>query len=92
MGWVVKKRVRTTVSLPGELLEDVDRAVREGWARSRNELLGVALRREISAMERARIDEAFGPMAEDPAYGEEAETVAEEFDAASWEALRSVED
>jgi len=43
-------------------------------------------------MERARIDEAFGPMAEDPAYRDEAETVAEEFDVASWEALRSVED
>ncbi len=43
-------------------------------------------------MERARIDEAFGLMAEDPVYRDEAETVAEEFDTASWEALRSVED
>ncbi len=86
------KKVRTTVALPEELLEDVDRAVREGWARSRNELLSVALRREISAMERARIDEAFGLMAEDPVYRDEAETVAEEFDTTSWEALRSVED
>lgn len=31
-------------------------------------------------------------MAEDPAYRAEAETVVEEFDAASWEAPRSVED
>lgn len=88
----MERRVRTTVALPEGLLEDVDRAVREGRARSRNELLSVALRREISAMERARIDEAFGFMAEDPAYGGEAEKIAEEFEAASWEALRSVED
>ncbi|CAN5531894.1 MAG: ribbon-helix-helix protein, CopG family [Rubrobacter sp.] len=88
----MEKKVRTTVALPEELLKGMDRAVREGRARSRNELLSIALRREISAMERARIDEAFGPMAEDPAYRDEAETVAEEFDVASWEALRSVED
>lgn len=88
----MEEKVRTTVALPRELLESVDRAVREGRARSRNELLGAALRHEISAMERARIDEAFGLMAGDPAYRDEAEKVAEEFDAASWEALRSVED
>lgn len=86
------RKVRTTVALPEDLLEDADRAVREGRARSRNELLSVALRREISAMERARIDEAFGPMAEDPAYREEAEAVVGEFEAASWEALRSAKD
>ena len=88
----MQEKVRTTVALPKELLEDVDRAVREGRARSRNELLGAALRREISAMERARIDEAFGQMAQDPAYGKEAETIAEGFEGASWEALRSVKD
>lgn len=88
----MERKVRTTVALPQGLLEDVDRAVREGRARSRNELLSVALKREISAMERARIDEASGFMAEDPAYGEEAEKIAEEFEAASREALRSVKD
>ena len=88
----MERKVRTTVSLPEELLEDMDRAVREGRARSRNELLSVALRREISAMERARIDEAFGFMAEDPSYGREAEAIAEEFEGASREALRSVQD
>ena len=88
----MSKRVRTTVSLPGELLESVDRAVREGWAKSRNEFLSGALEREFEAMERTRIDKAFGLMADDPLYQEEAESVTEEFDAASWESLRSVEE
>ncbi len=86
------KRVRTTVALPEELLASIDRAVREGWAKSRNEFLGGALERELEAIERTRIDRAFGLMAEDPLYREEAESIAEGFDVASWEALRSVEE
>ena len=85
------KNVRTTVALPEELLEAVDRAVRQGKARSRNEFLSVALRHELAALERARIDEAFGFMAEDPFYNTEAEELADEFDRASWEALRAAE-
>lgn len=85
-------RVRTTVALPQELLEAVDRAVRDGWARSRNEFLSGALEREFEVIERSRIDEAFKLMSEDPLYREEAESISDEFDAASWEALRSVEE
>ncbi len=85
------KNVRTTVALPEELLEAVDRAVREGKARSRNEFLSVALRHELAALERARIDEAFGFMAEDPLYRTETEELNDEFDRASWEALRIAE-
>ncbi len=86
------RRVRTTVALSEELLASIDRAVREGWAKSRNEFLSGALERELDAMERTRIDKAFGLMAEDPLYRGEAEYIAEEFDVASWEALRSVEE
>ncbi len=86
------KNVRTTVALPAKLLEATDRAVREGKARSRNEFLSMALRRELDALERARIDEAFGHMSEDPLYKAEAEELAEELDGASWEALRSTEE
>ncbi len=86
------KNIRTTVALPAELLEATDRAVREGKARSRNEFLSMALRRELQRLERARIDEAFGRMAEDPLYKAEAEELSEEFDGASWEALRATEE
>ena len=53
------RTVRTTVTLPANLLEAMDRAVREGNARSRNELITIALRRELAAQERAAIDAAF---------------------------------
>ena len=45
------KSIRTIVALPEELLEAVARVVREGKARSRNEFLGRALRRELAALE-----------------------------------------
>ena len=86
------KAVRTTVALPAELLEATDRAVREGKARSRNEFLSMALRRELDALERTRIDDAFGHMSEDHLYKAEAVELAEEFDGSSWEALRSAEE
>ena len=77
------KNIRTTVALPAELLEATDRAVREGKARSRNEFLSMALRRELAVLERARIDEAFGRMAKEPLYKAKAESLSEEFDGAS---------
>lgn len=81
--------VRTTVVLPAELLAAADRAVREGKARSRNELLASALRRELAGRRRAEIDAAFAAMAEDAEYL--AEALAEEFAVADWEALRAGE-
>ena len=87
----MNKSVRTTVALPEELLEAVDKAIREGKARSRNEFLSRALRRELAVLERACIDEAFEFMAEDPLYRSEAEELADEFDQASWEVLQTAE-
>ena len=52
----------------------------------------MALRRELEVLERARIDEAFGRMAEDPLYKAEAEALSEEFDGASWEVLQATEE
>ena len=46
---MVLRTVRTTFTLPADLLEAMDRAVREGNARSRNELITTALRRELAA-------------------------------------------
>ncbi len=80
--------VRTTLALPADLLAAVDRAVREGRARSRNELVAVALARELAAQERAELDAAFAGMAEDSEYQAEARAVAAEFAPADWEALR----
>jgi metal-responsive CopG/Arc/MetJ family transcriptional regulator len=86
------RTVRTTFTVPADLLEAMDRAVREGNARSRNELITMALRRELAAQERAAIDAAFAAMADDPMYHAEAREVATAFAGADWEAIRLAED
>jgi Arc/MetJ-type ribon-helix-helix transcriptional regulator len=83
--------IRTTLTLPPDLLDAVDEAVRQGRARSRSELVSAALRRELAMRERAAIDEAFRAMADDAEYRAEAELIAREFAQAEWEAFQSVE-
>jgi metal-responsive CopG/Arc/MetJ family transcriptional regulator len=85
------RTVRTTVSLPTDLLDAADRAVQEGRARTRNELVVTALRREITAQERSAIDAAFADMAEDAQVQREAGAIVREFAMADWEALQLAE-
>jgi len=86
------RTVRTTLTLPADLLEAMDQAVRAGQARSRNELVTMALHREFAAQQRAAIDAAFASMADDPVYHAEARELARAFAAADWEALRLAEE
>jgi metal-responsive CopG/Arc/MetJ family transcriptional regulator len=79
--------VRTTITLPADLVDEVDRIVREGHARSRNELFLTALRHELAARERAEIDAQFEALADDKEAQAEALIIAEESAAGSWEAL-----
>lgn len=74
--------------MPAALLEAVDQAVREGKAKSRNQLVAAALRRELAALERAAIDQDFAGMADDKAYQEEALQIAKEFAISDWEAFQ----
>ena len=85
------RTVRTTITLPVDLVDAADQAVREGRARSRNDLLVTALRRELAAQERAEIDAAFAAMAGDQELQDEAIELAEESVHAGWEALRLAE-
>ena len=88
---VSARTVRTTLALPANLLEAADRAVKAGKARSRNEFVANALRRELAVQERASIDAAFAGMADDYDFQQEAIAVAEQFATADWEALRIAE-
>ena len=88
---MVSHTVRTTITLPVDLLEAADKAVRCGKARSRNDLLVAALRRELAAQERAAIDAAFAEMAHDQEYLAEASAMAEEFVVDEWKAFRDAE-
>ena len=82
------KTIRTTISLPTDLLTAADLAVRAGEARSRNELVINALRRELAAIKRAAIDAAFTGMADDKEYLEEVRIISDEFASADWEAYQ----
>ena len=85
------RTVRTTLALPADLLAAADRAVQAGKARSRNEFVANALRRELAVQERASIDAAFMGMAKDYDFQQEAIAVAEPFAMSDWEALRIAE-
>lgn len=82
-----QQTVRTTVSLPKDLLEATDQAVQAGKAKSRNELVTRALRRELAAQKRVEIDVALAEMANDVEYHAEVLQMEAEFAPAQWEAL-----
>jgi metal-responsive CopG/Arc/MetJ family transcriptional regulator len=80
--------VRTTLTIPRELLEATDKAVLEGKAKSRNDFVVQALRRELAAQKREEIDAALAEMASDPDYQAEVLKLEVEFATAQWEALQ----
>jgi metal-responsive CopG/Arc/MetJ family transcriptional regulator len=85
------RKLRTTVALSADLLEEMDARVRQGEADSRNDFLESALRNQLAASRRAAIDAEFARMASDPAYREEAVQVAKDFAEVDWEAFRAAE-
>lgn len=84
-------KVRTTISLPAELLAEADRIIKEGIVDSRNNLFTRALEKEIAAIERAKIDSALAEMAQDSEYQKEVMLMEAEFASASWEAWQTEE-
>ncbi len=85
------RTVRTTITLPAELIDAADRAVREGRASSRDELMVAALRHELAVRDRAAIDAAFAALASDEAFQKESRQLAEEGARSGWEALQASE-
>jgi metal-responsive CopG/Arc/MetJ family transcriptional regulator len=82
---------RTTIALPAALLAATDRAVSDGKAKSRNELIARAIQRELTLMRRAEIDADLAQMGKDPEYQAEVLQMEAEFAVAQWEALQTVE-
>jgi metal-responsive CopG/Arc/MetJ family transcriptional regulator len=80
--------VRTTITLPAELLEATDKAISQGKAKSRNEFVAQALLHELETLKRAEIDAALAEMAQDPEYQAQVLQIEAEFAVASWEALQ----
>jgi metal-responsive CopG/Arc/MetJ family transcriptional regulator len=82
---------RTTIALPTALLAATDRAVIDGKAKSRNELIARAIHRELVLLRRAEIDADLADMAQDAEYQAEVLQMEAEFAVAQWEALQTVE-
>ncbi|HBL13262.1 MAG TPA: CopG family transcriptional regulator [Cyanobacteria bacterium UBA11162] len=80
--------VRTTITLPAELLAATDKAVSKGKAKSRNEFVAQALLHELEALKRAEIDAALIEMAQDSEYQAQVLQMEAQFAVASWEALQ----
>ena len=80
--------VWTTLTISRELLEATDKAVLEGKAKSRNDFVAQALRRELALQKRSEVDAALAEMANDPDYQAEVLKLELEFATAQWEALQ----
>ncbi len=90
---VVKQteRVRTTITLPGDLLQRSQRFIDDGTVASRTALIEAALEHMLDELERHKIDQQFAAMADDHEYLSLNEATADEFAASDWEALQLAE-
>ena len=79
------------MTLLDHLLEAVDIAVKDGKAKSRNELIPNALGLELAALRRYEIDNAFEGMSADQQYLQEVRRLSEEFLNSDWGAFRQGE-
>ena len=87
-----KKRIRTTVDIPIELSERINKALHKKCAPSRNALLIQALQRYLEYLEQEEIDAQIAQMAADSEYQELHAKMVKEYEPAGWETLRLDED
>ena len=79
--------IRTTVTVPAELIKRSQRLIDSGTVPSRNALIVAALEHFLSELERQEIDRQFEAMAEDESYKVINQQLAEDFAESDWEAL-----
>lgn len=77
----------TTLTLPPDLLAAVDKVVREGLARNRDELVESAIRRQLADLRRSALDAKFQHMAGDLEYQSDVRQILKEFAQADRETL-----
>ena len=79
--------VRTTITVPVDLINRSQRFVDGGALPSRNALIVAAIEQFLLELERQEIDRQFEAMAEDEAYLALEQQIAEEFAESDWNAL-----
>jgi hypothetical protein len=88
-----ERKVRTTISLPEHLYEEVRSVVdtKTAPADSINGLFVSAIRAYVKLIQRKQIDAKFIGMSGDAEYQKEAGQISEEFGPSDWEALERAE-
>ena len=79
--------VRTTVTVPTDLIKRSQRFIDEGSIPSRNALIVSALEHFLKELERQEIDRQFEALAEDEPYQTMNRHLAETFAESDWKAL-----
>jgi len=77
--------IRTTLTLPVDLVNRSQHFIDSGTIPSRNALIVTALERFLLELERQEIDRQFALMAEDKSYQAMNQQVADEFAESDWE-------
>lgn len=85
------KPIRTTVTLPDDLVKRSQRLVDAGQAPSRNALIVSALEAFVDKLEQEEIDRQFAAMVEDADYRALNEKMADSFADSDWEAWTMAE-
>jgi metal-responsive CopG/Arc/MetJ family transcriptional regulator len=84
---LANKLIRTTISIPVELLKSIDAIATQGGTKNRNDFVTQALQRELAWQKRQEIDAALAEMAQDLDYQATVKQMEVEFAGASWDAL-----
>ncbi len=82
-----QKTIRTTLTLPSELIKATDKIVKTGKVKSRNQFIAQAIQKELAYQRSIEIDSALAEMCQDTDYQTEILQMDSEFSSASWEAL-----
>lgn len=84
--------VRTTVTVPVDLINRSQHFIDDGVVPSRNALIVAALEQFLLELERREIDHQFEAMATDEAYQSVSQQLVEDFAESDWEALAAGEE
>ena len=79
--------IRTTLTLPCELLKATDEIVKVAKAKSRNQFIVQAIQKELINQKKIAIGSALIEMTKDTDYQNQVLEMEAEFSGASWEAL-----
>ena len=83
-----RKQIRTTIDIPIELSERVNKALHKKCAPSRNALVIQALQRYLEYLEQEEIDVQIAQVTADSEYQKLHGQLAKEYEPAGWEVLR----